>query len=213
MAFISAFFISYLHAVCVTMLMIMLYQIVQEYLKQDFELLVNWFYDNDMVPKPHNYEFMNFWKNNGNEVFTYHETWLRQAASKNLLSNTIANFKSFTPFKAVGEHMGCVQGWRFGARASPSEVYPAGKLQWHFTCGFNFRHGLWLPFVAGLAILNGSLIVPVGTMSSFWPGDNPFKTGAYGQCPNRGLNVRACLGFSGLSCWEASLALYLRLWF
>ena len=26
------------------------------------------------------------------------------------------------------------------ARTSPSEVYPAGKLQWHFTCGFDFRH-------------------------------------------------------------------------
>ena len=23
---------------------------------------------------------------------------------------------------------------------SPSEVYPTGKLQWHFTCGFDFRH-------------------------------------------------------------------------
>ena len=27
-------------------------------------------------------------------------------------------------------------------RASPSEVYPAAKLQWHFTCGFDFSH-LW----------------------------------------------------------------------
>ena len=27
------------------------------------------------------------------------------------------------------------------ACASPSEVYPPGKLQWHFTCGFHFRHG------------------------------------------------------------------------
>ena len=36
------------------------------------------------------------------------------------------------------------------ARASPSEVYPAGKLQWHFTCG----HSLWWPFVAGFAVLN-----------------------------------------------------------
>ena len=28
------------------------------------------------------------------------------------------------------------------ARAMPSEVYPAGKLQKHFTCGFHFRHSL-----------------------------------------------------------------------
>ena len=38
---------------------------------------------------------------------------------------------------------------------SLSEVYPDWKLQWHFTCGFDFRHGLWLPFVAGFAVLKG----------------------------------------------------------
>ena len=27
-----------------------------------------------------------------------------------------------------------------GARPSPSVIYPTGKLQWHFTCGFDFRH-------------------------------------------------------------------------
>ena len=42
--------------------------------------------------------------------------------------------------------------------ASPSEVYPAGKLQWHFTCGFDFRHSLWLPFVAGFAVLKGLMV-------------------------------------------------------
>ena len=26
--------------------------------------------------------------------------------------------------------------------SSPSGVYPAGKFKWHFTCGFDFRHGL-----------------------------------------------------------------------
>ena len=45
--------------------------------------------------------------------------------------------------------------------------YPAGKLQWHFTCGFKFRHSLWLPFVAGFAALKGLLIVSVGTMGYF----------------------------------------------
>ena len=29
-----------------------------------------------------------------------------------------------------------------GEKFSASEIYSAGKLQWHFTCGFNFRHGL-----------------------------------------------------------------------
>ena len=29
------------------------------------------------------------------------------------------------------------------APASPSEVYPAGKLQRHFTCGFDFGHIPW----------------------------------------------------------------------
>ena len=36
--------------------------------------------------------------------------------------------------------------------ASPSKVYPAGKLQWHFTGGSDFRHGLWLPFLAAFAV-------------------------------------------------------------
>ena len=34
------------------------------------------------------------------------------------------------------------------ARSSPSEVYPTGKLHWHFTCGFDFR----LPFLAAFAV-------------------------------------------------------------
>ena len=41
------------------------------------------------------------------------------------------------------------------AGALPCEVYPVGKLQGHFTCGFDFRHSLWLPFVAALAVLKG----------------------------------------------------------
>ena len=36
-----------------------------------------------------------------------------------------------------------------------SEVYPAVKLQWHFPCGFDFRHSLRLPFVATFAVLKG----------------------------------------------------------
>ena len=59
--------------------------------------------------------------------------------------------------------------------ASPSEVYPAGKLRWHFTCGFNFGHGLWLPFEAAFVVLGGLIMVPVGAMDLSWPGDSPFR--------------------------------------
>ena len=47
---------------------------VQEYLKKDFEILENWFYDNYMVLNPRKCEFMGFGKTNEIEVFTYHET-------------------------------------------------------------------------------------------------------------------------------------------
>ena len=44
------------------------------------------------------------------------------------------------------------RAWR--TRASSSEVYLAGKLQWHFTCGFDFRH--WLISIWGrFAVLKG----------------------------------------------------------
>ena len=39
------------------------------------------------------------------------------------------------------------------------------KLQWHLTCGFDFRHSLWLPIVTSFPVLKGLLIV--GTMDSF----------------------------------------------
>ena len=32
-------------------------------------------------------------------------------------------------------------------RASPSEVYPDGKLHCHFTCGFDVRHNIRLLFL------------------------------------------------------------------
>ena len=41
---------------------------------------------------------------------------------------------------AVEGLAGCVQGRELGGRALFFEVCPAGKLQWHFTCGFEFRH-------------------------------------------------------------------------
>ena len=57
------------------------------------------------------------------------------------------------PFRAE-EGLWDVSKVESSARA-PSEVNPAGKLQWHFTCGFDFRHSLWLPFVAAFAVLKG----------------------------------------------------------
>ena len=79
-----------------------------------------------------------------------------------------SSFSSFGPFQAV-EGGGVACGLCSGSRAvcpgaSPSEVYPAGKLPWHFTCGFDFRPSLWLPFEATFAVLKGLLKVPVGTM-------------------------------------------------
>ena len=48
------------------------------------------------------------------------------------------------PFPGCGEGglVGCVQSRKLGARASPSEDYPADKLRRHFTCGFDFKHSL-----------------------------------------------------------------------
>ena len=44
------------------------------------------------------------------------------------------------------------------ARPSPSEVYPAGTLQWHFTCAFDFRHSQRLLFAARLSVLTGLIM-------------------------------------------------------
>ena len=49
--------------------------------------------------------------------------------------------------------VGCVQSWELGALHLPSDIYPVGKLQSNFTCGFHFGHGLWLPFVTAFAVL------------------------------------------------------------
>ena len=73
----------------------------------------------------------------------------------------------FGAFRAVG-------GWAVSkvegsarVRVSPSEVYPADKLQWHFTCGFDFRHSLWLPIAAAFAILKGLFNGSCGNYGSF----------------------------------------------
>ena len=72
-------------------------------------------------------------------------------------------------------------------RALLSGVYPAGGLRWHFAWGFDFGHGLSLPFVAAFAVLRGLLGVLVGLWVLFGLGW-PFLgcgggVGACGLCP------------------------------
>ena len=45
------------------------------------------------------------------------------------------------PFRGCGGGGGGLGGVS-KAESSACEVYPAGKLQWQFTCGFDFRHSL-----------------------------------------------------------------------
>ena len=85
-------------------------------------------------------------------------------------------------------------------RASPSGVYPAGGLQWRIICGFDFGHGLWVPFVAAFAVLGVLLLVPVGAMGPLWPG--MALPGLWGGGPVSGVESSACvcLAFQGVSC-------------
>ena len=54
----------------------------------------------------------------------------------------------FNPFKTVGGGGGVGGLWAVSKVESLAEstlpfgVYPAGKFQLHFTCGFDFRHSL-----------------------------------------------------------------------
>ena len=68
---------------------------VQEYLKNFFEILGNWFYDNYMVLNPRKCEFMGFGKTNENEVFTYHEIRLKKTTTKKLIGITIDKHLNF----------------------------------------------------------------------------------------------------------------------
>ena len=69
-----------------------------------------------------------------------------------------------SPFQAVGVL------WAVSRVGGSARVYA-----WYFTCGFDFRNNLWLPFEAAFSGLRGLLIVPVGTLGLFWPGDGPFQ--------------------------------------
>ena len=103
-----------------------------------------------------------------------------------------SSWPGVSPFRAVVNLICCVQGRELRAlRASFSGVYPARGLQWRFNSGFGFRYGLWLPFVAGFAVLGsggaGLLMIPVGTMAYgfFLTWGWPFQGcgGACGLCP------------------------------
>ena len=120
-------------------------------------------------------------------------------------------------FKAVVEPMGCDQSSGLGARLnSSSGIYPAGKLQWLFTCGFDFACGLWLPFVAGFAVLvgGGGIGGSCESYGFFLAWDSPFGAVGGGRLWSVSkVESSARLAFRNLSCWEASVTLYLRIWF
>ena len=60
--------------------------------------------------------------------------------------------------------------------ALPSEDYPGARLQWHLTCGFDFRNNLRFPFAAVFISLQGvnysCFVVPERTMGHSSPWDN-----------------------------------------
>ena len=58
---------------------------VQEYLKKEFEILENWFYDNYMVLNYRKCEFMGFGKSNENEAFIYYEIRIKKLQQRNCL--------------------------------------------------------------------------------------------------------------------------------
>ena len=58
-----------------------------------------------------------------------------------------------------------------------------------------------MPFVAAFAVLKGLLIVPVGTMGPFWPGDSPLQA------------VRGGRGVGGEWRKGARVPVMLYLWF
>ena len=89
----------------------------------------------------------------------------------------------------------------------------AGQLQWQFTCGVHFKHSLWFPFVAALAVLKSFIAVPVDAMGPFQPRGNSFQ--ALGDVVDSAqiwqLGPRLPLTFRGLSCsscWSISVTVY-----
>ena len=94
----------------------------QEYLKKDFEILENWFYDNYMVLNPGKCEFMGFEKNSKNEVFTYHEIRLQKATTKKLLGIAIDEHLNFN------EHLCKSASRKLNALSRVSSCYQQKKV-------------------------------------------------------------------------------------
>ena len=94
--------------------------------------------------------------------------WDRFGSPEGVINSSCGNYGSLLacdgPFQAVGV-LWAVSGVGGSARV----------CAWHFTCGFDFRNNLWLPFGAAFTVLRGLLIVPVGTLGLCWPGDSPFQ--------------------------------------
>ena len=70
-----------------------------------------------------------------------------------------------------------------------SEVYPAAKFHWHCTCGFEFRHSLWLPFVTAFAVLKGLTASTASFFLIFELGLN--SAGFHFRKYNKFFNLRA----------------------
>ena len=84
--------------------------------------------------------------------------WLPLSGPEGAIDGSCGNDR--VPFSLGGRAWGgpcglCPKSRAWSIRASLSEVYLAGKFQWHFTCGLDFRHSLWLPFVTAFAVLKG----------------------------------------------------------
>ena len=102
----------------------------------------------------------------------------------------------------------CVQG-----RELLSGVYPAGKLQWRFNCGFGFRLSVIAirgRFCSPEGVINGSC----GNYGSFLAWGGPLRAvgeGGLWSVPKVESSAHARLAFRSLACWEASVTLHL--WF
>ena len=79
-----------------------------------------------------------------------------------------------------------------GARALPSQVYPAGKLQWHFTCSFNFI----------LILISISLIATWGHPCNLEATING-SCGNYGSLLVWGMALFGCWGEEVVGCVQS----------
>lgn len=72
-------------------------------------------------------------------------------------------------------------------------------IQSLLACGFDFKHSIWLPFVATFAALKGFITVPVETMGHFQPWDNPFQNVGLWALPKVESSARTCVLLSQIN--------------